>query len=366
MCWGTEGTASLKRASPLAIARASCGGGARFEQPGGGRALAGMNDIVRCGLAAALVSISGFYSASPCAAHAPAAAPAPAQDPAAEPAGATVPAQGSASEQGTAPAGATVPAQGSASGQGAALAPASTTPESGYPVAGAPPVAPPYAPPAYGPPSPYQPPPYTVVPLVQPALRQGREPRRYDGPPTLFGSKRSLGGYGGFAAAYTHMLHRDGAALGFEGALSIAHRLSLGLAGYGFSRNPQGPVDVDGARRDFGTGYGGFVARYAFLTSLPVYPSLGILLGGGAVVLHRDDWNDHNAGDGSARRHDGSQGDGFFVAQPELQLHANVTRWMRLGLNAGYRFTRGVSRFGFTERDLNGVLLGGNIQFGWI
>jgi hypothetical protein len=189
-----------------------------------------------------------------------------------------------------------------------------------------------------------------------------RRRREYDGPPLLLGRRIAVGGYGGVSTVFTHMLDRNGAAVGFEGALLLAHRLSLGFAGYGFSRTPDGPAALDGTERKLGTGYGGFVARYAFLTNLPVYFSVGAIIGGGVVVLNddieNDDWDDN---------HDrNEQSDGFFMVQPELAMHANLTRWMRVGVTGGYRITSNVSRFGLTESDLNGVVLGGNIQFGWI
>jgi hypothetical protein len=37
---------------------------------------------------------------------------------------------------------------------------------------------------------------------------------------------------------------------------------------------------------------------------------------------------------------------------------------MRLGLTAGYRFTSGVDKHGYDESDVNGVVVGGQLQFG--
>jgi hypothetical protein len=223
--------------------------------------------------------------------------------------------------------------------------------------------------PAPTPPAPATPPPPAWErqrPALQPAPA-ARPRSEYDGPPLAFGRRSAIGGYGGFSLAYTRMLDRDGALLGFEGALLVAHRLSLGVAGHGFSRSPQGPADWDGTAREFGAGYGGFVARYAFFTRSPVYLSVGILLGGGAAVIHESwDVEDGSSDDWDEDDHESTQGDGFFVVQPELSAHVNLTRWMRLGLTAGYRATSGVSRFGLSEGDLNGVVLGGNVQFGWI
>lgn len=182
----------------------------------------------------------------------------------------------------------------------------------------------------------------------------------------MLGRHTSVGGYGGVSAAYTNMLDRHGSVIGLEGALLLAHRLSIGLAGYGFTRAPAGPDGPNGNRRELGVGYGGLVVRYAFLTKFPVYPSVGILIGGGATVLHDDDEDVFDDHDDDEHDDDDEQVDGFFVAQPEVALHANLTRWMRLGVTVGYRITSRVHRFGLSESDLNGVTAGGNVQFGWL
>jgi len=188
----------------------------------------------------------------------------------------------------------------------------------------------------------------------------------YDGPPTLVsGSKARLGGYGGIGAAYTRMLGQDGGLVSLEAALLIDHRLSLGLAGYGFSQTPQGPADAEGNPQRFGAGYGGFAARYSVFGDMPVYATFGAVIGGGAVAL--DDWEGEDW-EGQDRRHDewpSEHIDTFFVFQPEITIASNVTRWFRVGITGGYRFASGVERFGLDSSEVSGALVGGNLQFGW-
>jgi hypothetical protein len=169
-----------------------------------------------------------------------------------------------------------------------------------------------------------------------------------------FGKKLDVGGYGGIDVAYTRMFGRDGALMGAQGALLLDHRLSLGVAGYGWTNPQQGPADGFGNERRFETGYGGVTLRYALFTpSLPVYASVGTLIGAGAIALVSDDDDD-----------DDEDADVFGVVQPDVTLHANLTHWMRLGVTAGYRFTSGVARNGYDEGDVNGWVVGGQIQFG--
>jgi hypothetical protein len=215
-----------------------------------------------------------------------------------------------------------------------------------------------------------------VEPVAKPAkMNLTPAPARdsYEGPPLLLGRGKRIkvGGYAGLGAAYTRFMGRDSGLVSLEGALLLDHRLSLGVAGYGFTRTPSGPLSADGEPREFGAGYGGLALRYSVFGDLPVYGSFGVVLGGGAVNLHRDyGWDDEAAWDDDW---DGSHDDEwqrgrfdtFLVVQPEVTLNGNLTRWLRLGATVGYRLTGGVGRFGLGESDLNGIVAGGNIQLGW-
>jgi hypothetical protein len=179
------------------------------------------------------------------------------------------------------------------------------------------------------------------------------------GPPLLFESDVAVGGYGGLDVAYTRMFGRDGAVVGVQGALVLNHRLSLGLAGYGWTNAPPGPNDGDGQAQSYDMGYGGVTVRYSFyMQNLPVYLTAGALIGGGGIALTPDDLRDFE------ERDDNPRDDVFALVQPDLTLNANLTSWMRLGVTAGYRLTTGVGRSGFSESDVNGWLVGGQVQFG--
>ena len=195
----------------------------------------------------------------------------------------------------------------------------------------------------------------------------------YEGPPLLLGRDKKIrvGAYAGFGGGYTRLMGRDSGLASFEAAILLDHRLSLGIAGYGFTRTPRGPQASDGTAQQFGAGYGGFAVRYSvFGDNLPVYGTFGLVLGAGAVNLHRDQgWNSESGWSDGWESNDDDWNSGrfdpFLVVQPEIALNTNVTRWLRLGVTGGYRFTNGVGRFGLRESDLNGAVIGGNIQLGW-
>jgi hypothetical protein len=180
------------------------------------------------------------------------------------------------------------------------------------------------------------------------------------GPPLLFGKSLDVGGYGGLDVAYSRMFGRDGVVAGAQGAVLINHRLALGIAGYGWSNPLDGPAAPNGDAQRFETGYGGFTAHYSlYFDQLPIYFTVGALVGGGAIDL-----TDENHSDSFDGFQDRPSEDVFAVFQPDVAVHANLTKWMRVVLTAGYRLTSGVDRLGFKEADVNGLMLGGQIQFG--
>lgn len=198
----------------------------------------------------------------------------------------------------------------------------------------------------------------TATPALAESIADAPDVADDDGPPVLFGDDFDVGGYGGLDVMYSRMFGRDGALVGLSGALLLDHRLSLGVAGYGWTNSQSAPPDALGNAQRFETGYGGFTVRYAlYIPQAPVYLSVGALLGGGAVAVVDEDQDDFDF-------EDDRDEDVFAVLQPDVTLHANLTSWMRLGVTAGYRFTSGVDKHGYDEGDVNGVVVGGQLQFG--
>ena len=202
----------------------------------------------------------------------------------------------------------------------------------------------------------------TPAPVAAPAAVPSPPPKEpvavsSDEPPTLFGGRSTkIGGYGALAAHYAHVNGNDGVLGGIEGALLLDHRLAIGFAAYGWGDQQRLAASQDINRRYMHFAYGGFLVRYhVYIPNSPVYFSAAALVGGGTIGL-TDTWK------GDLNR---ENTDGFFMFEPQLGVHVNFTRWMRMGIDAGYRVTSGIGKFGFTESNFNGVSLGGNIGFGW-
>jgi len=205
-------------------------------------------------------------------------------------------------------------------------------------------------------------PPATPAPAAAPASVPNPPPTETvattaDEPPTLFGGRHTkIGGYGALAVHYARINGQDGVLTGIEGALLLDHRLAIGFTGYGWGNQQRLPASQDPFREYMHFAYGGLLVRYhVYVPNSPVYFSAAAVVGGGMVGL-TDTWN------GDLRR---DNTDGFFMFEPMLGVHVNFTRWMRMGVDAGYRLTSGIGKFGFAGSDFNGVSLGGNIGFGW-
>lgn len=144
--------------------------------------------------------------------------------------------------------------------------------------------------------------------------------------------------------------------MGGEGALLLDHRLAIGLAGYGWSNEQQLPARQSPERDYLHFGYGGFLVRYhVYIPNSPVYVSAAALIGGGAVGLT-------TTPDGDLYR---ENTDEFFIIEPQVSVHANFTRWMRMSLDAGYRVISGIGKYGFTDSNFSGMSLGASLGFGW-
>lgn len=165
---------------------------------------------------------------------------------------------------------------------------------------------------------------------------------------------RKIGGYGGLSMRYANIRGSDTLLAGVELALLFDHRFAIGIAGYGGREDPP----------DSGAtfGYGGVHVRYHFLfESSPFYLSIGALIGAGGheeeptneegevVEVSSDDRDKHE--------------DAVFVTEPVVSGHVNVTPWLRLGVDAGYRFVAGPRRL--RPRDFDGPVFGMHAQVGW-
>jgi hypothetical protein len=173
---------------------------------------------------------------------------------------------------------------------------------------------------------------------IQPATARGGE---VAGRTTALASPdwRALGGYAGLFTRYSRLGGRDGFNPGME--IAVRYRaVSFGLVG--------GAVVTEGPR-SLTLGYGGFVGRYNFYFGrAPYYLSIGAIAAAGGIET--DDDTSDDPPDAAA-----------WIFEPQVVGYLDLTRWLRLGFDAGYRF---VAASG-DGHDMHGFGFGVTAQLGW-
>ncbi len=161
------------------------------------------------------------------------------------------------------------------------------------------------------------------------------------------------GGYGGPLLKFTEINGETGILVGGRGGWIINETFVLGGGGYGLVNKIEGNMYVGGEKPNIEFGYGGVIFEYINNSRKLIHFSVSTLVGGGGHSL-RDD-NFFNDDDDS---------DVFFVAEPEVTVMLNVTRFFRIGLNAGYRFISGADDYNMENSDLSGFAGGITFKFG--
>ncbi len=201
---------------------------------------------------------------------------------------------------------------------------------------------------------------------TSPKAPQPKRKVSYDGPPTLWDSSAdyAIGGFGGFGVMYTRFAGKAAVQVCGEGALFIDHKLSLGGGGCGITTTvnaeqygpaPHYPND----RMSFG--YGGAIIRYHLFSHRLINLGIGALVGAGGLSIGT--WD--GSGDDWDTNYTHRRSEALFVFEPQIGAFTNVTRWLRLGANVGYRIVSGVNTQGLSGADVSAPTLGGMIQAGW-
>ena len=147
---------------------------------------------------------------------------------------------------------------------------------------------------------------------------------------TLFGRQRSNGGYGAFWMGYSTIDNKHALQFGGRGSWVIQHSFALGFGGTGFINEYHYDIVLD---KDvfLAGGYGGIYLEPILFPSFPVHLSFPILLGAGGIsyVSHNDvQWDSNYIEDYDA----------FLIVEPGIDIELNLTRFMRVGLGATYRY----------------------------
>jgi hypothetical protein len=173
-------------------------------------------------------------------------------------------------------------------------------------------------------------------------------------PRTLLSRPIHSGGYGAPVVSYTRFAGSDSVLVGGRGGWILNHQLVIGGGGFGLATPAERVgVSLDQADYRHTFGYGGLWLEYLIAPMNVVHASVGTLVGAGGISYQRfrPDMQD-------------VESTGVFVLDPVVAVEVNVTTFLRVALQSGYRVVRGVDLATLDNSGASGFTLGGAIKFG--
>ena len=173
-------------------------------------------------------------------------------------------------------------------------------------------------------------------------------------------SNISLSGYIAPVVRFSKMGDSYATLVGGRGGLIINDNFVLGGCGMALV-HPRDRSDFSGKtysgnydKVDFA--YGGGMAEYYFTPKSLFGFSVGTTIGGGGLTFHsrKEAYDDDEYGS-----------DVFFVAEPELNVFVNITKFCRIGAGISYRYIRGIGVDEYDDKDFRGPSVGIIFAFGW-
>ena len=179
---------------------------------------------------------------------------------------------------------------------------------------------------------------------------------------TLFGGKqyKADGYYGALMINYGQVKNEDIILVGARGGWIIDQAFTIGLAGYGLTND----IDLyDVYANDvvnMAGGYGGLLLEPIILPNYPVHIAFPVIIGAGGVAYIDNYWKYHDD-NWEPIVYDS---DAFFVLEPGIEVEFNMTRFLRLGLAATYRYTADLELYNTDPEVLNGFNFGLSFKLG--
>ncbi len=180
---------------------------------------------------------------------------------------------------------------------------------------------------------------FLIVLFFSSPVLDAQEPGKEDaGIRTLFSTPVSNGGYGALSMGYARIGGSGAFVSGLKGGWLVNHRLTLGLAGYGFINNLS--YSSSTTETALTGGYGGLLLEPVFWYRSPVHLTVPLIIGAGGITYldHSTLWlpEDYPVA-------------AYFCFVPGMEIEINVVKFMRIAIGGDYRFTPDIDlrdRFG--------------------
>ncbi|MFO0634450.1 MAG: hypothetical protein U0168_16515 [Nannocystaceae bacterium] len=180
-------------------------------------------------------------------------------------------------------------------------------------------------------------------------------------PPPQARKRRFVSGYGGFGMRVGSVSHRMATFSNIRGGLLLGERVMIGGSLVRMTKRFGPPIQGDnGQSYQLAVAYGGLhlgvVALRRGRFELGVDSLLGVGVGCIANLRsHHDDKVDARCVEQVK----------MFTAEPGAFMHVALAKWLRVGMNAGYRFVARERWPSGNNFAMNGGYFGLNLDFGW-
>jgi len=175
---------------------------------------------------------------------------------------------------------------------------------------------------------------------------------------TLFSKETKVTGFGAFDLTFSSMYGRNVLLTGGHGGILFNKKFFLGIGGTGIAT----PIDFQGtdpARTlRLNGGYGGLMMGYSFAPQEIFHVNIRTLFAAGGMEVTDSEfiWNGVDS-------YSLIENSIFFVVEPYVEAEVNITRFFKIGLGLGYRYTSGLKldRNSIDDADISGI--SGNMSF---
>lgn len=183
---------------------------------------------------------------------------------------------------------------------------------------------------------------------------------------SVLGNQSSrVGIWGGMSSQFTGIGEHEAVLFGIRGGIIMNGALTVGVAGYGISGylNDLWYPNLDNGKGAYlDGGYGGLFIEPVFAPNLPVHISFPIIMGAGGVAYTKSavyNWYDHHYYNDTYIDYSP-----FFVFEPGVEVEMNLLKFVKFGVGASYRHTKGLNLIETSSTILNGYSAGFTLKVG--
>lgn len=184
---------------------------------------------------------------------------------------------------------------------------------------------------------------------------------------TIFDNPTAVGGFLGMNTLFTEINKQEAMLVGGSVNMVLNHGFNIGFEGYGMVSDVKSPNINPITNRPYQLqmGYGGLKLEPVIASKKMVHITIPILLGAGGLGESNDHFLNYDPDDPDHHDYHIRNTDFFFVAQPGINVEANLFKNMRVAVGANYRKLSNLDLGEIRNEDMEGFSGTLSLRFGW-